>query len=127
METWVTGVGLRPGGKLPDTPPNPKAVARHSSIPTIPNWQVSADSMRQFLSSLPDEPAVCEYGNARRNLMRGVGGRSNPSTLKSASRRMNELPGVLNERVKPVRRSRFFVAAASVVDSVRRSGDKCLI
>ena len=34
METWVMGVGLRPGGKLLDTPPNPKAVARHSSIPT---------------------------------------------------------------------------------------------
>ncbi len=35
METWVMGVGLRPGGKLLDTPPNPKAVARHSSIPTV--------------------------------------------------------------------------------------------
>ncbi len=35
METWVMGVGLRPGGKLLDTPPNPKAVARHSSIPTF--------------------------------------------------------------------------------------------
>jgi len=35
MEPWVTGVGLRTGGKLPDDPPNPKAVARHRSIPTV--------------------------------------------------------------------------------------------
>jgi len=35
METWVMGVGLRPGGKPPDEPPNPKTVARHRSIPTI--------------------------------------------------------------------------------------------
>ena len=35
METWVMGVGLRPGGKSPESPPNPKAVARHSSIPTV--------------------------------------------------------------------------------------------
>ena len=34
METWVKGVGLRPGGKPQDEPPNPKAVARHRSIPT---------------------------------------------------------------------------------------------
>ena len=34
METWVKGVGLRPNGKPSDKPPNPKAVARHSSIPT---------------------------------------------------------------------------------------------
>ncbi len=37
METWVMGVGLRPGGKSPEPPPNPKAVARHISIPTIMN------------------------------------------------------------------------------------------
>jgi hypothetical protein len=35
METWVMGVGLRPCGKPPDTPPNPKAVARRRSIPTV--------------------------------------------------------------------------------------------
>ena len=35
METWTTEVGLRPGGKPPDEPPNPKAVARHRSIPTV--------------------------------------------------------------------------------------------
>jgi len=35
METWAKGVGLRPCGKPPDAPPNPKAVAHHSSIPTL--------------------------------------------------------------------------------------------
>ncbi len=34
METWVMGVGLRPGGKPPESPPTPNAVARHDSIPT---------------------------------------------------------------------------------------------
>ena len=35
METWVMEVGLRPCGKLQEYPPNPKTVARHSSIPTV--------------------------------------------------------------------------------------------
>jgi hypothetical protein len=35
METWVMGVGLRTCGKLREHPPNPNAVARHSSIPTV--------------------------------------------------------------------------------------------
>ena len=35
METWTMGVGLRPSGKLLEPPPNPKAAARHSSIPTV--------------------------------------------------------------------------------------------
>jgi len=46
METWVMGVGLRPGGKLLDTPPNPNAVARHSSIPTPGRAETSASSVR---------------------------------------------------------------------------------
>ena len=41
METWVMGVGLRPGGKSPEPPPNPKAVARHISIPTIMNNEIA--------------------------------------------------------------------------------------
>ncbi len=35
METWVMGVGQRPCRKLQEQPPNPKTVARHSSIPTV--------------------------------------------------------------------------------------------
>jgi len=35
VETWVMGSGLRPCGKRQEHPPNPKTVARHSSIPTV--------------------------------------------------------------------------------------------
>ena len=35
METWVMGVGLRPRGKPRELPPNPNAVMRHRSIPTL--------------------------------------------------------------------------------------------
>ncbi len=49
METWVMGVGLRPGGKSPESPPNPKAVARHSSIPTIVNSGVPMHPRERLL------------------------------------------------------------------------------
>ena len=39
METWDMGVGLRPGGKSPEPPPNPNTVARRSSIPT--HWTLA--------------------------------------------------------------------------------------
>jgi len=35
MEPWAMGAGLRPVGKPPDRPPDPNAVARHRSIPTV--------------------------------------------------------------------------------------------
>ena len=35
METWVMGVGPRPCRKRQEQPPDPKTVARHSSIPTV--------------------------------------------------------------------------------------------
>ena len=85
METWVMGVGLRPGGKLLDTPPNPKAVARHSSIPT--------PSPQQFVRTF------------------GVGGRQNAVDV-STSR--SQPPTRLLRRRRRSKRFRDFISCASI-------------
>ena len=63
METWVMGVGLRPGGKSPESPPNPKAVARHSSIPTAP---VAPESPLQVVLPAKYDPKKRRRGGSKK-------------------------------------------------------------
>ncbi len=50
METWDMGVGLRPGGKSPEPPPNPNTVARRSSIPAHRTLVVKYQELTPFPS-----------------------------------------------------------------------------
>ena len=62
METWVMGVGLRPSGKLLELPPNPKAVARHSSIPTLFTFRLSVSDIQfQLMKELGSSPMPLRF------------------------------------------------------------------
>ena len=84
METWAMGVGLRPGRKLPDWPPNPNVVMRHSSIPTT----IALDCERAndlpteyVLPNIPPAPAHRNVRSIFSQPHRTEGSNDQPTTL----------------------------------------------